>query len=88
MMDLLKCDICGSTTKVLGCGASRVGPFSCMMCQTCLENNAEMEFAFIYLKEELGDQVQPFIFDLTTYMDGKYISYRNYLARPAGDVVS
>lgn len=74
-----RCDICGGSENILGCGASSIGPASFMMCQTCIEHNAEPSFAFAYVAEEVGEDVADFVNDLTTYIDGKYISYSEYL---------
>lgn len=63
---------------MLGVASSSLGPFSVMMCRTCIEHRAEPTFAFDYIVEEIGANVNDYVFLLTTFVDGRYVSCREY----------
>lgn len=75
------CDICGSSAMV-GVAASVIGPMSQAYCSECLANSAEPEWAFEYTYEitDNGAEVAPWVSQLSTWKDGKYLTWDEWLA--------
>lgn len=76
------CDVCDKSESV-GVAASTIGPVSLAYCKECLVRNAEPLFAFEYLYDEVseeGEGLAERVNDLTTFRDGKYITWGDYKA--------
>ena len=61
--------------------SSSLGAVSLAFCKTCLENGAEPEFALVNTLYCCGDSVHPSIKDISTFVDGHYMKWEEWLAR-------
>lgn len=73
-----KCEICG-VNESIGAVASMLGPVSNAICRTCLHNRAEFVGMFEYIHEAVGDDVADHVKTLSTYVDGKYLTWDEWV---------
>ena len=74
---MLNCDVCGR--PALGVACSSVGGISYAYCEECLKNFAEPLSAFEFWHETLGDDVADWVKEVTTYINGEYVSYVDWI---------
>jgi hypothetical protein len=77
-----KCEVCGFR-KAVGVACTSM-PYSCAFCIECLRHGADPELVFICFYDDFADQFERLadgVADgLTTFKNGKYISYREWTA--------
>lgn len=75
------CDVC-TKSEMVGVASSSIGPVSLAFCKECLGRNAEPEWAFAYLYEDVseeGEGLAEHVNNLTTFKDGGYVSWQDYV---------
>jgi hypothetical protein len=80
-MAMPNCDVCGQPAK--GVASSTLGAISFAFCQECLNHSAEPEFMFYYLYDDVshdGEGLSEHINDLSTWKDGRYWEWPEWLA--------
>ena len=77
---MLNCDTC-QRTKAHGVYCSGLGPVSFAYCVECLVNHAEPEFMFEFVYENIGTEVAKHVECSSTFKDGKYLTWREWLAK-------
>lgn len=82
-MSALKCDVCGRE-GVIGVASSSIGPMSQAYCGECAIKQAEPEWMFVYLLEDVGggksENLAGWVNQLSTWKDGKYLTWEEWLA--------
>lgn len=76
------CNVCGTAGEVF-VHSSSVGPMSFASCRECLNHHAEPAFAFDYLHDYVstdGEGLAEWVNDLSTHVDGKYMTWAEWLA--------
>lgn len=76
------CDVCHQNPPK-GVASSSMGAVSWAYCQPCLTAFAEPECMFAYTYEMCGDEVADWVRGMSTFMDGKYITWNEYAALKA-----
>lgn len=72
-----KCDVCGEK-EAIGVASTSV-PFSCAFCLECAQQGADPEWIFeYYLDEVAGGDPSKIREGLTTYVNGKYVSFHDW----------
>ena len=79
------CEICNINVSI-GVASSTLGPMSMAMCSTCVENHAEPEWLFKYILKETKGNVSEHVQDLSTFVDGKYILWNDWLKMPDEEI--
>jgi hypothetical protein len=77
------CDVCHREAPKVFVHASSVGPMSFASCMECLQNYAEMEGSFHYLYDDVGtrgENLADWVVYLTTWKDGKYMKWDEWVA--------
>ena len=74
------CEVC-QTNQAIGV-ASTSQPYSCPYCLECAKQGADPEWIFEHLLKDVADGDPTKIVEgLVTYVDGKYISFREWAKR-------
>ena len=73
------CDVCRNREKTTIVVSSALGPVSWAYCSDCYFNHAEPEVAFTFTYESCGTEVAEWVKDLTTYVDGKYLTWNEWV---------
>lgn len=73
------CAVC-AINEAIGV-ASTVMPYSCAYCVECARRFAQPMLVFEHFFEEYGtrfDELAPWVPELEAFIDGRYVSYRDY----------
>lgn len=73
----MTCDVCGRPS--IEVASSSIGPISWAFCEECLRNGAEPECLMWFLRDYIVE-VHPEVMNQLTFVDGKYITYQEWLA--------
>ncbi len=83
-----KCDVCGVNPSI-GVASTSM-PYSCAYCKECAERGADPIIVFVCFYDDFGTN-----FDLmrdpdglVTYMDGQYVSYRDWALKQEKDLAA
>lgn len=77
------CDTCKREGRETFVHSSSVGAMSIASCRECLEHTAEPLFAFTYLYDFVsndGEGLAEWVDGMSTYMDGKYMTWAEWRA--------
>jgi hypothetical protein len=77
-----ECDVCGRAA--VGVASSSLGAVSWAFCAECARKPAEPLSMFVYLYDDVSDHGQGLreeINDFYTWIDGRYVSWPDYVAR-------
>lgn len=81
-MENKKCDIC-DISEPIGVASTSV-PFSCAMCLECTKHGADPEWIFKYYKDTEGYKPEDLHKSLTTFSNGKYMTYEEWYNQSSG----
>jgi hypothetical protein len=73
----LTCDVCGKSA--VGVASSSLGAISYAYCNECLLRYAEPVTAFEITYEVTSGDVADWVKELTTYVDGKYLTWDEWV---------
>jgi hypothetical protein len=76
----LTCDVCGQ--PALGVASSCVGAISWAFCRECINQQAEPEFSFFYLYDDVshdGEGLAEWVECLRTFKDGRYWTWKEWV---------
>jgi hypothetical protein len=73
----LTCEVC-KENEAIGVASSCLGPMSNAYCKRCLEHQAEPLWMFECTLEEVGEEVAEWVKQLTTYIDGTYVTWDEF----------
>lgn len=77
------CDCCRRNEPV-GVASSAMGAISFAFCGECLIQNAEPEMMFEFTAWVTGGDAAPHVNDFTTFVDGRYIGWSEWIASERG----
>jgi len=78
MSEELTCQVC-KKNKALGVASSILGAISFAYCETCLRVGADDLGMFIFTYETCGEDVAPWVKNLMTYHNDKYITWNDFV---------
>jgi len=73
-----ECGCCGKDAETYVC-SSGLGPISLSYCAECVENLAEPEFMFDATFDMTGELVADHVKQMSTFKDGKYIKWEDWV---------
>src|SRR5689334_8024313 len=76
------CDVCGAKDVQVHVASSPVAPISWAHCEGCIKKWATplVDFAYLYdFVSKDGQGLRPEVNELTSYKDGKYITWQEYV---------
>jgi len=79
-----KCNVC-EVNEPVGVACSGLGPVSFTYCKTCLEMNAEPLMMMDATFEIIGPDVANHVKKCTTYVDGEYITWDQFVTKRVVD---
>lgn len=77
------CDVCKRKVDKVWVHSSSLGPMSFASCPECLRRYAEMEVGLHYIYDYVGNHgegIAEWIRHVTTYKDGKYMTWDEWVA--------
>lgn len=75
------CDVCRKN-EMAGVASSALGAVSWAFCRECLAKNAEPEVMFAHIFDDVSDNgegIADWVKDMTTFKDGRYITWGEYV---------
>lgn len=79
----LTCQVCAES-EAEGVACSGLGPISFAYCRECLDKGAEPEGMFACTAEMCGTDVADFVKGMTTFKDGGYVTWGEWIESDAG----
>lgn len=83
MSESMLCEVC-QVNPVICVASSSLGPMSQGYCKTCAENGAEAPWMISFTVASVYGELHESFYEILTYVDGKYVSAKEYLESDAG----